>query len=128
LYPEEIQKYIVELFERRNEGSLVQQVQIKEGEWEPEFHECHKNVDFWCKVNPEYKPVRGWVFYAFDYEANFVWFLQHSVMRTPENILVDITPNNASDSYPFIIATESDDDFFAKEKYLMQGNLVHIYK
>jgi len=102
----------------RNEGSLIQQEEIKECEWEPEFHECHKNVDFWCRSNPEYKPVRGWLFYAFNYEADFVWFQQHSVILTPENTLVDITPNNALDSYPFIIAKESDDDFFAKEIYL----------
>ena len=83
MYPEEIQKYIIGLFERRNKGTLIQQVEFKECEWKPAFNECHNNVDFWCRVNPEYKPVRGWLFYAFDYELNFVWFQSHSVILKP---------------------------------------------
>ena len=128
MYPEEIKKYIIELFERRSEGTVIQKVEIKECGWKPEFHECHNNVDFWCRSNPEYIPVRGWLFFALNYEANFVWFQQHSVILTPGKTLVDITPSNALDSYPFIIAKESDDDFFAKEIYLNGGNLTYIYK
>jgi len=49
-------------------------------------------------------------------------------MLTPDNKLIDITPTKAIDSYPFIIAKESDEDFFSKDEYLENGNLVHVYK
>jgi hypothetical protein len=128
LYPESIQKYIVELFERKDEGVVVQMATIEQCEWKPDFNECHNNVNFWCSSNPEYKPVRGWLFYTLGYGVDFVFFQQHSVILTPDNKLIDITPAKAMDSYPFIIANESDEDFFAKDKYLENGNLVHVYK
>ncbi len=128
MYPKTIQNYIVELFERREEAAFVQMASIEEREWKPDLNECHNNVDFWCKEHPEYKPIRGWLFYALGYEADYVLFQQHSVMLTPENTLVDITPTIALDSYPFIIAKESDEEFFAKDEYVTQGNLVYVYK
>jgi len=128
LYPAKIQEYVIGLFERRNDGVFVQKATIEECEWTPELNECHNNVDFWCKAHPEYKPVRGWLFFALGYEDEHVLFLLHSVMLTPENSFVDITPTRAVDSYPFIVADESDDEFFAKDKYLNKGNLVHVYK
>ena len=128
MYPELIEKYILELFERRDEGALVQKATIEQCEWKPDFNECHNNVDTWCRSHPEYKPVRGWLFYALGYEADFVLFQQHSVMLTPENKLIDITPSKAVDEYPFIIARESDEDYFAKDVHLENGNLVHVYK
>ncbi len=127
-YPKEIKKYVTELFLKRNDADVVNQRIVEDGEWKPELNECHNNVDDWCKLHSDYQPVRGWLFYALDYEAGFVMFLAHSVVLTPEETLLDITPSKVADSYPFIIANESGDDFFAKARYLIGGNLFFCIK
>ena len=38
-------------------------------------------------------------------------FLAHSAIQAPDGMLYDITPSNASQQYPFIIAEESEEDY-----------------
>jgi hypothetical protein len=55
---------------------------------------------------PEYGIVRGWV--VFDQSNNpfasrpRFHFAAHSVVATPEGKLIDITPSDISNPYPFI--------------------------
>ena len=53
--------------------------------------DCHMNADAWVAANPNYQTVRGWVKCASfgDLGARLT---AHSVVRTPEGKLLDITP------------------------------------
>jgi len=57
---------------------------------EPQANSCHENVDRWVKENPGTSVVRGWV----DYMAsvNGQMLTAHSVVRTSDGNLLDITP------------------------------------
>jgi len=64
-------------------------------------------VDRFVLENGGYKAVRGWL--AFDYEQgpliglpSFWRFSAHSVVERVDGRLFDITPNRASQRYPFI--------------------------
>jgi len=94
--------------------------EIEGGSWQPAPKECHTNVDTWCELRPEFKPVRGW-FYFNETRS----FLFHSVVRKPNGDLADITPSNVSSCYPFIEADLEDEVYFSIEaRYL--GGLVRV--
>lgn len=125
MYPREIQEYVADLFRRRGEAILVARAVIEGGDWQPQPNECHCNVDTYCQYDNSYVPVRGWLFFDYGYLLNYVSFLQHSILRFPDGRLMDITPSHASQDYPFIIANESDEDFFEKQKFTDNGNLYY---
>jgi hypothetical protein len=52
----------------------------------------------------------------------YVHFNAHSVVRNPDGELVDITPSQANQPYPFLVALESDTEYDA----LVQGDLVRL--
>ncbi len=127
MYPEEIKEYILELYNRSADALVCGRAEIVGGAWQPLARNCHDNVNLWCDSNEGYEPVRGWLYFDLVGTMDRVMFVQHSVVRTPEGDLVDITPSNAGQDYPFIPATEIDDEFFAKEEFTENGNLYHIF-
>lgn len=62
---------------------------------------------------PGYSPVRGWLYFDFVDLLPFVLFNAHSVVRDPEGSLWDITPAQASQPYPFLMAEESNEEYAA---------------
>ena len=127
-YPQDIKKYVEFLFENRGNGVIVPRGEIDGSGWKPKLKDCHNNVDTLCKYRSEFKPARGWLFYDLGYEADYVMFQQHSVVVEESGSLIDITPNNAVDNYPFLYVKESDEQYFLKDKFLYNGNLFHIYR
>lgn len=124
-YPKDIEEYIANLFARREEGEILPRMVMEGGDWQPHQKECHNNVDAFCQYDSNYSPVRGWLFFDYAYLLGFVSFLQHSVLRFPDGDIKEITPSHASRDYPFIIANETDEEFFEKEQYTQNGNLYY---
>lgn len=61
------------------------------GHWRPKVADCHANVDYWVYHCDGYAAVRGWLAYA-DFGLNMSGYTAHSVLRSPDGELVDITP------------------------------------
>jgi hypothetical protein len=98
------------LYERRNEAVNIQHVRIEGGDRRPDPNECHRNVTLWCNRNPGYTAVRGWL--VADYVAiGFYKFFAHSIIESKTGDLIDITPNPAPWSYPFLKHDLADGDF-----------------
>jgi hypothetical protein len=89
------------LYELRNTGIVVPFVSRSIGSWRPVAKECHGNSDHWVINNPGHHSVRGWLYFDLSL-LGFARFTSHSVVPEPDGTLIDITPNGASQSYPFI--------------------------
>ncbi|MDV6341911.1 hypothetical protein R2083_09830 [Nitrosomonas sp. Is35] len=110
---DEIQKqYAARLYEQRSQGVLLKRLNVSVGEWQPLSNQCHLNVTELCTYDSRYKPVRGWLYFDLA-PFPFVKFVSHSAVRTPDGHLYDITPTSVAKSYPFIPATESEDEYAA---------------
>ena len=127
-YPQEIVKYVEFLFANREAAGVIPTGATECEGWQPRLNDCHNNVDAWCRGNKEFKPARGWLFYSLGYEADYVMFQQHSVLVDDAGRLVDITPSMAEDNYPFIYVVDPDEQFFAFDPILVNGNLFYVYR
>lgn len=116
--------YASSLYERRNEGVILQRAEIVNGDWAPEPNRCHDNVSTWCEYNEEYTPVRGWLYFDLADALAFVQFLPHSAVLTPAQELFDITPFDC-EQYPFITANICDEEFKSLYEHLINRNLRH---
>jgi hypothetical protein len=89
-------------------------------------HECHDNCHRWVEENLGYKVVPGWL--VFDYSeisqglVPFCRFTAHSVIEGPDGTLVDITPSQASQRYPFLRHEGPAEEFEA----IVQAGHIHI--
>jgi hypothetical protein len=110
--------YAIKLYARRSEGMLLKSASAKFQGWQPQLNMCHNNVATWCDYDPSYRPVRGWLYIEL---AGI--FLAHSVVRIPNGELRDITPSNASQKYPFIIAEESETEY---EELIMRRGISQV--
>ena len=105
------------LSERRHEGVVVPFVERSIGSWRPEAGQCHHNADFWVLNNPEYRAVHGWI--CIDHAEGskgiflYVEFLAHSLVEGPGGELMDITPSQSSQCYPFIRHEGTREDFIS---------------
>jgi hypothetical protein len=98
------------LMRRVAEAAPVTKLQVKVGEWAPQEKMCHHNVSHFCELKPEYKPVRGWLYFELP-GLSISKFVSHSVVRAPDGAMYDITPWNASEHYPFIASNLSEDEY-----------------
>jgi hypothetical protein len=79
-------------------------------DWHPQPKICHDNVAIWVARSPQHKHVRGYL--IFDLRLFGFWRVQpHSVVELEDGTLIDITPNNASQLYPFVRHTRTEDEF-----------------
>jgi hypothetical protein len=100
------------LYKRRHEAIAVPFGTIEGGEWQPYRNECHRNVTLWCRYNPQYDAVRGWI--VADYsDVGLYKFFAHSVLHDQDGKLIDITPNPSPYRYPFLRHDPADGDFGA---------------
>jgi hypothetical protein len=110
----EVRQILLALYARRHEGVRLRRATASIGEWKPQEHYCFQNVEAWARFNPHHKRVDGFV--IFDYTVwglGFVRFTPHCVIENEEGELVDITPHQASDDYPFIRHTGTQEQFQA---------------
>jgi hypothetical protein len=119
--PDIITQLAKTLYDLRGTGRTIQFVSVGIGngsapdDWRPAPRCCHANVETWVMRSPQYAIVRGWV--VFDQTDERLvprprfHFVAHSVIRTPDGKLLDITPSDISQSYPFICHPGKNDEF-----------------
>lgn len=103
----DISEYAKMLCSKIDGAAQLNRAVVKIGNWTPQSNNCHSNVTIWCEHNPDYMPVRGWLY--FDKLSKFI---AHSAVKTSEGKLYDITPSFfASQNYPFIEGGLSHEDY-----------------
>lgn len=83
---------------------------------------CHHNVSELHLFDNSYKPVRGWLYFDLP-GLDFVKFVSHSVIKTPNGKLIDITPTDTPREYPFIEGNLSEDEYAYLVKELGWGEI-----
>jgi hypothetical protein len=83
--PEKLE-YARTLFERLKEGVVVPlrrcKVEHREGTWQPEARECHRNASVLQEAYPaDLEAVRGWLVFDFRSVGGAVRFMHHSVVK-----------------------------------------------
>lgn len=120
----DVEAYGNSLMQRVSEAVPVKRVKVAIQEWTPEANKCHDNVAVFCEHKPDHAPVRGWLYLDLP-EFEFVQFLAHSVVRAPDGVLVDITPWEATQHYPFLDGKLSGDEY----AHLVDEQAVgHLYR
>ncbi len=90
-----------QLYAKRNTATIVPFRSVTLGNWSPVVRECHDNVLKWVEHHPEHQAVHGWL-YMGD-QPDVVRFVAHSVVRSKDGTLFDITPKEPTHAdYPFI--------------------------
>jgi hypothetical protein len=79
-------------------------------DWLPLPHRCHDNVAAWVSVSPHHKAVRGYVLFPPNPLYGGILVQAHTVVEMEEGAF-DITPTGASQSYPFVRHTGTDEEF-----------------
>jgi hypothetical protein len=121
MQPDALTNLAKRLYGFRQTGRIIPFVRVGIGDgsapddWKPAAKFCHANVETWVMRSPKYTLVRGWVVFdqSFLSRPRFR-FAAHSVIGTPEGKLLDITPSDISQPYPFIRhpdTTEAFDQF-----------------
>lgn len=121
--PFNLQAYGSRLYQRRESGVIAERVEIAIGDWRPLKNRCHENATIHCERDPSCVPIRGWLFFDFGYQLPYVQFTAHSVVRRGDGVLMDITPAQTFQLYPFIQAEEADEKYavlieFSELQYL----------
>lgn len=106
----DVNEYAKTLYSRVGAAVSLKRATIEGGDWVPQPNMCHHNVSIWCQQMPDYTVVRGWLYFDLP-GLNYVKFVAHSAVRTPEGELFDITPSNASQDYPFIESDLGEEEY-----------------
>jgi hypothetical protein len=88
--PMDPQAYVTAFCQRMHEARRVPFEDVSTGDWQPEVGHCHQNVAAWVERHPDHIEVHGWVVWHATY--NGVRMTHHSVVQTPDGLLIDITP------------------------------------
>lgn len=107
----DLQAYGRRLYERRASGVVAPLAELAIGDWRPEPNHCHANCSVARDHVPELEAVRGWLYFTFGHLLGYVRFTAHSVVRSRDRQLHDITPTPAFGRYPFIPAEEDEETF-----------------
>lgn len=95
-----------ELYARRHTAVTVPYIANSFSVGLPAEHECHNNCDRYALDNPGFKTVRGWLVFDYNKTTEGWWpicrFTAHSVLEADDGTLIDITPSQASQRYPFL--------------------------
>lgn len=106
----DVDGYALSLLKRVGEAAVVGHAGIEGGDWQPKHNMCHHNATDWCELQPEFTPVRGWLY--FDPPGlPCAKFVARSIVRTPGGDLIDIAPSDTTQDYPFLVSRLSDDKY-----------------
>jgi hypothetical protein len=78
--------------------------------YEPTLHRCHDNVREFVAMHPECKHVFGFLV-AQRKALDDTLIIAHSAVRTPDGLLVDITPSESEFRYPFVPHVGTPEEF-----------------
>lgn len=127
-----------QLYARHTEAIVVPRADFDVSGLDLGPHKCHQNVTDWVAANPEYRTVRGWLY--FDLSAlpllgsrlfalfgmtnrPIARFLAHSVVQHKNGLMSDITPHAASQQYPFIVHQGTEAEY---ARLIEDNALVHL--
>ena len=85
--------------------------------------ECHKNAQCFCTENDSFHVTHGWLVIDSRPTFNSIKFIAHSVVKSPEGKLLDVTPIETLDPRPFLPAFIDDKVFEDFANWLYQNNL-----
>lgn len=122
----DVNEYAKALYSRVGGAVTLKRAKIEGGDWEPQPNMCHHNVSMWCQLRTDYKAVRGWLYFDLP-GLDYVKFVAHSAVRTPDGELFDITPSNASQDYPFIESGLSEEEYAKLVETRGHGE-IHFFK
>ncbi len=105
-----IDNYARSLYSRIGEAILLPHKLINSGEWEAKQRMCHHNVSELHLFDCRYIPVRGWFYFDLP-GLGVVKFVAHSAIRTPEGEIIDITPSDTHNDYPFLDGNLSEEQY-----------------
>lgn len=123
----DIENYAESLYLRVDEAAVLKQAVIEEERWKPQLNMCHHNVTNLCLLANEYTPVRGWLYFDLP-GLDYVKFVAHSAVKTPEGDVFDITPAIASQGYPFLVSNLSEDEYAYIVEDCGHGEINYIVK
>ncbi|HSI42830.1 MAG TPA: hypothetical protein VK949_00675 [Methylotenera sp.] len=102
--------YAIKLLERAGEAVVCGRILIENRDWQPQANMCHHNVTTCCELHPEFKIVRGWLYFDLP-NYSYAKFVAHSVVRAPDGELGDITPSNTFQDYPFLVSGLTEEEY-----------------
>ncbi|WP_395943316.1 hypothetical protein [Brevundimonas sp.] len=79
--------------------------------WRPEPGHCHENARRWVEANPTYVVVHGRLNARGETFENRLRFHSHSIVRSADGELLDITLSKGAPQYTFIPHPFDDDPF-----------------
>jgi hypothetical protein len=89
--------------------------------YEPTLHRCHDNVREYVEKYPECKHVFGFLV-AQRKLLDDTLVIAHSAVKTPDGLLVDITPSESEFAYPFVrhVGTPEEFDLIAADPFMIE--------
>jgi hypothetical protein len=127
-------KYAASLYARIHERQWVKREIIQLNGWQPAQNHCHANSMILETYGEGFSAVHGWLYLDYDYTADFVRFIAHSVVTNQQGQLIDITPYAAeARHFPFITSELSNPEYEAVlnaliKKYGATNCLDHLTK
>lgn len=118
-----IQKHIEYLLRNLANARTLPRRTIVGGNWQPKPKMCHHNVTEYCIFKPKYKPVRGWLVFNFS-QLGFYKFVSHSVLKSPEGEVFDITPTTVLETYPFLSSGLSCTEYAVLLRFCEGGEII----
>jgi hypothetical protein len=101
------------LYTMRESGVIVPHEMRVLGDWTPSAKDCHVNAGYWAESNLGTSVVRGWFYFHFNQMLGYVNFVAHSMIRESDGRLLDLTPRQTFEDYPFIVHPGSIEEFDA---------------
>jgi hypothetical protein len=88
------------VYSRRGEGVVVPFQAVMAADWVPSQFWCHANTRAWVEQNTDWKVVHGWL--LDEKGGGILELFAHSVVASPDGVLVDVTPSPLPPVLPFI--------------------------
>jgi len=96
----DVATYARSLYARIQEARKLRRVEIDAGDWKAQPNMCHHNTSALYLHDNRYTPVRGWLYFDLP-GLDYVKFVSHSAVSTPDGEVVDITPSACSVSQEY---------------------------
>jgi hypothetical protein len=84
--------YAQSLLSRLSDAIRVPLRNVVSDDWSPTPNDCHDNAEKWVELNQGWTVVHGWLVFDLRVTHGHVDLLPHSVVRSPNGDLVDVTP------------------------------------
>jgi hypothetical protein len=110
------------LYDRRYLAAPVPYEDHSSADFQPIAKECHVNVDKWCLLHPNHKPIRGWLIIEMP-ALRRVHFVAHSVVEDETGRRFDVTPQVFLDKRSFLEDEDPDEVYMLRN---VKRNLVSL--